>query len=70
MLAYSGKYRTEGNKIVIRVDIAWDEAWNGTEQVRSYRLEGDKLHIEVAPQAYSGLGGGMRRTVLVWARHE
>ena len=25
MLAYSGKYRTEGNKIVIKVDIAADE---------------------------------------------
>ncbi len=25
MLAYSGKYRTEGNEIIIKVDIAWDE---------------------------------------------
>ena len=25
MLAYSGKYHTEGNKIIINVDIAWDE---------------------------------------------
>jgi hypothetical protein len=68
MLAYSGTYRTEGDKIVISVDIAWDEAWNGTEQVRSYRLEGDKLHIEAAPQAYPGFGTGIRRAVLVWAR--
>jgi hypothetical protein len=41
MLSYSGKYHTEGNKIVIKVDIAWDESWNGTEQVRYYRIEGD-----------------------------
>ena len=33
MLAYSGKYRTEGNKIVIKVDIAADESW--TVQSRS-----------------------------------
>ena len=53
MLAYSGKYKTEGNKIVITVDISGDEAWNGTEQVRYYRLEGDQLHIEAAPQPYA-----------------
>jgi Lipocalin-like domain len=40
MLAYSGKYRTEGNKIIIKVDIAWDESWTGTEQVRYYRIDG------------------------------
>ncbi len=35
MLAYSGSYRTEGAKIIIDVDIAWDESWVGTEQVRT-----------------------------------
>ena len=40
MLAYSGEYRTEGNKIIINVDIAWDEAWTGSEQVRYYRIDG------------------------------
>ena len=53
MLAYSGKYRTEGNRIIINVDIAWDESWNGTEQVRYYRIQGDQLHIEAAPQPYA-----------------
>jgi hypothetical protein len=37
MLAYSGKYHTKGKEIVIKVDIAWDESWNGAEQVRYYR---------------------------------
>jgi hypothetical protein len=41
MLAYSGKYRIDKNKIIINVDIAWDESWNGTEQVRYYQIEGD-----------------------------
>ena len=59
MLAYSGKYRTEGNKIVIKVDIAADESWNGTEQVRYFILEGDRLHIEAAPQRYANFGGNM-----------
>jgi hypothetical protein len=68
MLAYSGKYRIDGHKIVITVDVAWDEAWNGTEQVRHFRLDGDELHIEAAPQSYANLGGKMMRGVLTWAR--
>ncbi len=68
MLAYSGTYRTEDHKIVITVDVAWDEAWNGTEQVRFYKLEGDKLHIEAAPQPYVNFGGKVMRGILTWAR--
>jgi hypothetical protein len=68
MLAYSGTYRTEGNKIVIGVDIAWDESWIGTDQVRYYRIEGDQLHIEAAPQPYANFGGSVMRGILIWAR--
>jgi len=68
MLAYAGKYRTEGDRIVIDVDIAWDESWNGTEQVRHYRIDGDRLHIETTPQAMPNFGGRIMRSVLVWAR--
>jgi hypothetical protein len=70
MLAYSGKYHVEGDKIIIKVDIAWDESWNGTEQVRFYRIEGDRLHIEAAPQPYANFGGKVMRGILIWAREE
>jgi Lipocalin-like domain len=68
MIAYSGRYRIEGRKIVINVDIAWDESWVGTEQVRYFRIEGDKLHIEAAPQRYANLGDRTMLAVLVWQR--
>ena len=68
LLAYSGKYRTEGNKIVINVDIAADEGWNGTEQVRFYKIDGDELHIEAPPQPYANFGGRVMRGILVWKR--
>jgi Lipocalin-like domain len=68
MLAYAGKFRTKGNQIVIAVDIAWDEGWNGTEQVRSYRVEGDCLHIEAAPQRYRLFGEKHMRGILIWKR--
>jgi hypothetical protein len=50
MIAYSGKYRIEGNDFVTTVDVSWNEAWNGTEQRRHCTLDGDKLMIVSAPQ--------------------
>jgi hypothetical protein len=49
MLAYSGKYHLEGDDFITTVDISWNENWNGTEQRRHYRIEGDRLFIETAP---------------------
>ena len=68
MLAYSGKYRVDADKIIIKVDISADEAWTGAEQVRLFKLEGDKLHIEASPQAYPNFGGKVMRGILTWAR--
>src|ERR1700731_2622327 len=45
MLPYSGKYRVEGDDFITTVDISWNEIWNGTEQRRHYRIEGDRLFI-------------------------
>ena len=70
MLAYSGKYRVEGQKILIDVEIAWDESWAGTEQVRFFSIEGGRLHIEAAPQRYANLGDRVMRAVLIWERAE
>jgi hypothetical protein len=70
MLAYSGKFRVEGNKVIIKVDIAWDESWTGTEQVRHYHTDGDKLYIEAAPQPYAAFGGKVMRGILVWTRED
>jgi hypothetical protein len=70
MIAYGGRYRTEGRKIVIEVDISWDESWTGTQQVRFFDVEGDRLHIEAAPQRYANLGNKPMRGILTWQRME
>lgn len=49
MFAYTGSYRVEGNRLITKVDVAWNEAWVGTDQVRIFRLEGDKLILESEP---------------------
>jgi hypothetical protein len=49
MVAVSGKVRVEGKDFIISVDTSWNESWNGTEQRRHFRIEGDKLFVETAP---------------------
>ena len=49
LFAYSGKYRIEGGDFITTVDVSWNESWNGTEQRRHFRIEGDKLFIETVP---------------------
>jgi hypothetical protein len=39
MIAYSGRYRVDGNQFVTSVDVSWNEAWNGTEQLRTYEFK-------------------------------
>ena len=41
MIAYTGRYRVEDGKVITKVEIAWNEAWVGGEQVRFIRFEGD-----------------------------
>jgi hypothetical protein len=45
LVAYSGKYRIDGNKWILSVDVAWNPAWDGTEQVRSFELTGNRLTV-------------------------
>jgi Lipocalin-like domain len=49
MLAYGGTYKLSPGKVVHLVDIEWDGRRLGTEQVRFYTVEGDKLVIKTEP---------------------
>jgi hypothetical protein len=46
MLAYGGTYKLSPGKVVHVIDIEWDGRRIGTEQVRFYTVEGDKLVIK------------------------
>jgi hypothetical protein len=67
MLAYSGRYRIEGNRFVTEVDVAWDPDWIGTRQVRFWHIDRDVLSIETAPQLSSG-EGKTGRGIVTWRR--
>jgi Lipocalin-like domain len=68
MLSYTGRYRVEGGDFITSVDISWNEEWNGTEQRRHYRIEGDKLFIETAPAPSMVSPGKTDFRRLVWVR--
>lgn len=68
-VAYSGMYRIEGDKWITNVDVAWNPAWHGTEQVRYFKLDGDRLVITSAWAPDPSLPGTpMTRGVLTWVR--
>ncbi len=70
MLAYTGKYRIEGDDFVTAVDVSWNEIWNGTEQRRHYRIEGDLLFIESAPAPSILYPGKTDFRRIVWEREK
>ena len=70
MLAYSGKYRVEGSDFITVVDISWNEEWNGTEQRRHFRIEGNKLFIESAPAPSIVFPGKTDFRRIVWEREK
>jgi hypothetical protein len=69
MIAYSGRYRVEENKVITKVEVAWNEAWVGGEQVRFLRFEGDDLlHIESPPMPHPNVNDKVVRVIVTWAR--
>jgi hypothetical protein len=70
MLSYSGRYRVEDGDFITTVDISWNEEWNGTEQRRHYRIEGDRLFIESAPAPSMAFPGKTDFRRLVWVREK
>jgi hypothetical protein len=70
MLSYSGRYRVEGGDFITSVDISWNEEWNGTEQRRHYRIEGDRLFIETAPAPSMVSPGKTDFRRLIWVREK
>lgn len=67
MIAYSGRYTVEGDKVVHHVDVSWNQAWTGTDQVRFVKVEGDRLTITTAPLK-DPITGAEVRGVSVWER--
>jgi hypothetical protein len=67
LTAYAGTYTVQGDKVVHHVDISWNEAWTGTDQVRFFKIDGNILTITAAPNK-SPMDGREGRAVIVWEK--
>jgi hypothetical protein len=69
LMAYTGRYRIEGDKFIVKIDSSWNEAWNGSEQERFYKLDGDTLDVMTAWMPNPVLAGNpMGRGILRFRR--
>jgi hypothetical protein len=61
MYAYSGRYELKEDKWITKVDAAWNPGWVGTNQLRSYKFDGNRLVV------IAGLGRG-ERDIIMWEK--
>jgi hypothetical protein len=45
MVSYAGTYTIAGDKVVHHIDIAWNNARLGSDQVRFFKIDGDRLTL-------------------------
>ena len=67
MAAYTGTFTVQGNQVTHNVDASWNEAWTGTQLIRSYQLDGNSLTITTAQARYETTGR-LGVATLVWER--
>jgi hypothetical protein len=67
MIAFAGRYELDGPKLIYRPEISWNEAWNGTVQVRLFEVGHSRLEVNSMP-VVSTLTGRNIIFSLVWER--
>ena len=67
VVAYAGRYTVEADRILHHVEQSWNETWTGTDLVRFYKLDGNRLALTTAP-APNPRDGAMSVSTLVWER--
>ena len=67
MLAYAGSYTVKGNEVTHHVDIAWNEAWAGSDMVRVAKFDGDRVHLSTRP-SHDPVNGRMSVRTMTWER--
>jgi hypothetical protein len=67
MVAYSGTYSIDGNELTHKVEVSWNEAWNGTDQHRFAEFKDNRLTIKT-PTMVNPISGKQSINTLVWER--
>jgi Lipocalin-like domain len=67
MTAYGGTYKFDGTTVEHSIDIAWNEVWAGTKQVRTVTRDGDRLTLTTPPFPFH-TDGKVSVNMLVWEK--
>jgi len=67
MLAYAGTYTVSGNEVTHHIEISWNEAWSGTDQLRIARFEGNRVHLSTKPSPDLA-GGRISVRTIIWEK--
>ena len=68
--AYTGRYRVQGDKWITTVDGAWNVEWVGSEQERTFALDGDRMSVVAQWNRNVLYGGRMTRGHLIFEREK
>jgi hypothetical protein len=68
LVTYTGRYRVEGDKWITTIDGAWNVEWVGTEQERSFALDGARLNVLAQWNPNALYGGRVTRGHLTFVR--
>jgi hypothetical protein len=69
LIAYTGTYRVEGDKWITSVEVAWNPAWVGSEESRSFKVEGDRLQVLTPWRVMPNWADkGMTRSIITFER--
>jgi len=49
MFAYAGTYSVENDRVIHQLDMSWNKAWEGTQQIRFIEIDGRTLTYKTAP---------------------
>ena len=69
LIAYTGTYRVEADKWTTKVEVAWIPEWVGTEQVRTLKVDGERLQV-LSPWRVNPnwADKGMTRSIVTFVR--
>ena len=71
LIAYTGSYTIDGDKVSHHIDASWNQAWTGTTQVRQFRTDGKSLSLKgTTVNALTGTTGREGSFVVTWTKVE
>ncbi|HEY8611716.1 MAG TPA: lipocalin-like domain-containing protein [Roseomonas sp.] len=68
MCAYAGTYALDGQRIVHRIEVSWNEVWSDTEEVRNVGIDGEGRLVVWTDPKPSITDGSMGVAILTWRR--